>query len=438
MTIALLLANAGRSVAIVERERAGGECAFWACVPSKVLLRSVQPCAEAPRVPGSRRAVTGSASYPDAAGWRDEMIDHLDDTEQRRTLTSAGVRFVAGNAKITAPGRLVAGDEEFHYRTLVIATGSRPQIPPVEGLDRIDWWSSREATTAAAVPARLAILGAGAIAIELSQVYARYGSEVTIVAPDPHILASESERCAAIVAETLAADGVRFALGHEAKRVEPRGEGANLILDDGSRIETDRLLIATGRAPNLEDLGLEVLGIGLPDGKVKIDDQCRVTENVYAVGDVTAVAMFTHLAKYQARVAGAAILGRPSRADYAAIPRCVFTDPALASVGATKKRARESGIDAVDALGGYDEITLGTIFAEGGAPGAIEIVADRAAGIVIGGTVVGPMAPEMIGAVSVAIRTRASFETLLDVIAPYPTFSESFYNAVDRIAEALR
>ena len=227
-------------------------------------------------------------------------------------------------------------------------------------------------------------------------------------------------------------------LGREAKRVETHGDATILSLDDGSQVETDRVLVAAGRIRRLDEIGLDRIGVIPHDGRLHIDEQCRVAENVYAIGDVTAVGMFTHLAKYQARIAGAAILGRASRARYDAIPRCVFTDPGMASVGMTKEQAAKAGIDAIDALATYDEVTLGTLFAKDGAPGAMEIVADRAGRAIVGGTVVGPMAPEMIGPVSIAIRARASLETLLDVIQPYPTFSESFYNAVDRIAEALR
>jgi len=424
------LGEAGKRVAIVERERVGGECAFWACAPSKILLRSEEPYAHSTRVPGSREAVTGKPSFAHAAAWRTESVSAYDDSEHVPFLRDRGVRLFRGTAEVKQRGGVLIDGESYACGTIVIATGSEPSIPKIDGLDRDRCWTSREATAAGDVPRRLAILGAGAVGMELGQVFARYGSQVTIIDAQPQAVPTEEPGAAKTLTEALQADGVEFRLGTKARRVDMSGPELTIGLERGDPVKADKLLIASGRVGRLGWVDARALGLKVHASSIVVDQQCRAAEGVFAVGDVTGVAMFTHVAKYQGHVAAAAILGKEARASYDAVPRAVFTDPELGAVGKTAAQAREANIDCAVAETPLTSAARANLYFEKPVAGSIVLVADKARKVLVGASITSPMATEMLGMASTAIKSQTPIATLLDLVQPFPTFSEAFLEAL--------
>ncbi|MDQ6779645.1 MAG: NAD(P)/FAD-dependent oxidoreductase, partial [Candidatus Eremiobacteraeota bacterium] len=413
------LGDAGRRVAIVESERVGGECAFWACVPSKVLLRSEEPANAARRVPGSDAALSGCASFAQASTWRDESVSNYDDTEHVPFLRDHHVTLIRGEARVDEPGIVRVGEQRIAYKTLVIATGSDPLIPDIPGLGGGKAWTPREATAAKTVPERLAILGAGPVGVELGQVFARYGSKVTLIEPGAAILSHEEPETGALMAAMLAGERVDVLTGRHARSVEFRSGGVSITVDDDRTLEADTLLIAAGRVARSGNFNAQALGLRLRKGAIAVDDRCRATDNVYAIGDVNGISPFTHVAKYQARVAGDAILGKMTRARYDAVPRCTFTDPEIASTGLTERQARERNAGCKVAKVDLTSAARASLYFDKEAPGFIKLVADSATHALVGATIMGPMASEMIGIASTAINQRTSVEDLLQTIQPF-------------------
>ncbi|HEY5094586.1 MAG TPA: NAD(P)/FAD-dependent oxidoreductase [Candidatus Eremiobacteraceae bacterium] len=428
-----------RRVAVVERERVGGECAFWACVPSKVLLRAEQPVTDGKRVPGSKPLSDERPDFAQAAAWRTTMVDQYSDAIHASELAKAHVDLLRGTARIESAGIVSVDGERYRAKHIVIATGSTDAIPDIQGLNDCPYWLSRDATAADAVPERLVVLGGGPVGVELGQMFARFGAEVVLIESSSHIIHNESAGIAEILTQLLKNDGVTISTGAKAVSVACDESSVSVHLDNGKTISASKLLVATGRKARTVDLGLELVGITVDDGgNIPIDDSCRAAADVYAVGDVTGKAMFTHTAKYQSRIAVAAILGHPEKSSYDAVPRCIFTDPEVASVGKTQEQAREAGIDAIYARVNFDEITRPALYFEDIAKGAVELIADKTTRRLIGGWIVGPMASEMTGFISLAIQSGAEFDTLLSIIQPYPTFSEAFFVAVDRLATQVK
>lgn len=424
------LAEAGRSVALVEALRVGGECPYVACMPSKALLR-----AAAVRRLVKRAADVGACSvapaldsdedgFAAAVAWRDRVSAGGDDAEAATALEARGVTLVRGRGVVESAGVVEVGGERFGYRDLVVATGSSAQWPSVEGLADVPTWTSDQALLSAERPSSLVILGGGPVGCELAQVYARFGVEVTLVDDGDRLVAREEAGVTERLAEVLGADGVRLRLGVTVERAEAvaGGSRARLILADGSAVEADRVLVATGRTPTVAGNGLEGLGIEAgPDGGVEVGDDCRVVghDHVWAAGDVTAIAPFTHTANYQARVVVSNLLGRPARADYRAIPRAVYTDPPVASVGIL------DGEGLVTAT--MDVGQTARAAAEGaGGGGRLVLAADRERGVLVGAAAIGPHADEWIGEAVLAIRAEVPLAVLADVVHAFPTFSEAF------------
>ncbi len=434
------LAQGGmRRVAIIERERVGGECAYWACVPSKVLLRSEQALADAKRVPGSRPHNEVRPNFARAAAWRTAMVDQYDDADHASKLAEAHAQLLRGTAHIEGPGIVSVDGDQYRTKNIIIATGSTDEIPDIDGLQQGPYWLSRDATAAGEVPKRLVILGGGAVGIELGQMFARYGSEIVLIEAASHILSNESAGIAEIMSDVLKKDGVEICVGEKAVSATFENNAVNVQLDNGRSVSGAKLLVAAGRRARTADLGLENIGIKLDDrGNIPIDATCRAAPDVYAVGDVTGKSMFTHTAKYQSRIAVAAMFQHDCRASYEAVPRCIFADPEIAAVGATLEQARGAGIDTICARVTFDEITRPAIYFEDGAVGAIELVCDRTKERLIGGWIVGPMASEMTAFMCMAIQGDIAIDALLKVVQPYPTFSEAFYVAVDRLANAIQ
>ena len=434
-----VLADGGMEVGIAERERVGGECSFWACIPSKTLLRPGEALEGARHAPGAREAIERSLDAAAAFEWRDFQVSGYDDEaspSHAPWLRDKGIELHRGDATILGPGRIRVGDVEVESERIVLATGSAPIIPPVDGLRDVDYWTNREGTGLKRVPESVIVLGGGPVGVELAQALRRFGAEVSIV-EGRRLLAREGEQAGEAIGKQLEREGIELHLGVHAKRVATAGgSGVEVELDDGTRISAEHILVATGRRPRVEGLGLDAIGIAGDDGHVEVDERLRTrADNVWAIGDVTGVALFTHVGKYQARVAAADMLGQDARADYRALPRVTFCDPQVAGAGMTEQQAHDQGIELAIGradIGGvartstytrdYDELD-----------GFLTLLADRRRKVLVGAYAVGPEAGEWLQQATLAIRAEVPLEVLRDTIQPFPTFSEIFVTALGEL-----
>ncbi len=406
-------------ITLVEAGLVGGECSYFACMPSKALLRPPEALAAARLVPGAAEAVTGTIDVARAFWHRDQVTGGVDDSSQEQWLADRDVELVRGRARIAAPGAVEVDGSLIAYGRLLIATGSVPSIPPIPGLDEVEYWTNREATTTHEVPGRLIVIGAGPVGCELAQAFRRMGAAVTVVDQADRLLPRDHPDAGKLLADVLEGEGVSLRLGGAIDRVEP---GVRMRLGDGSSIDADRLLIATGRHANVEGLGLETLGVTISRRGIEVDEQLRAAENVWAAGDVTGIAMFTHVGKYQARLAAASMAGHDVRADYRAVPAVTFTDPQVASVGDT------SGEGAV--VGERGLVARHSTYERPKRPGFLKVFADPKRRVLVGAVAVGPEAGEWLGQLTLAIRAEVPVAVLLETIQPYPTFSEAVQFAV--------
>ncbi|MGH3023855.1 MAG: dihydrolipoyl dehydrogenase family protein [Gaiellaceae bacterium] len=409
-------------VVVVEHELVGGECSYWACIPSKTLLRPLEVLYRAKRAPGAAEAI----STVDAARvfqWRDEVAEK-DDSSHARWLDKQGAELVRGTGVVAEPGLVRVDGRELPYDHLLVATGSLPVTPPVDGLAEANHWGSREATSESVVPESLAVVGGGAVGCELAQLYARLGSHVTLVQSGPHLLPRNDPEAGEILAETFREEGIELRLGAKATRVEG-GDGSHfrLELEGEEPVEAERLLVATGRKPHVEGFGFEQLDITIEKKGIVVDERLRAGEGVWAAGDVTGVALFTHVGKYQGRIAAANVAGGDARADYTAIPAAVFTDPQVASVGET------SGEGAVTSSWKIESVSRTSTFQKPKRPGLLKLYADPERRVLVGATAVGPEAGEWIGQLTLAVRASVPVDVLRDTIQPFPTFSEAVHFA---------
>ena len=429
-TGALLAAK--KRVAVIERELIGGECAFWACIPSKVLLRSPEVRADAAKTEG---VATPGLEWPATAAYRDEAINHLDDEGSVRDYEQQGATVFKGVGCITGRGAVEVNGQMLHADHIIIATGSDSAIPPIKGLDTVPYWTNREATTLREIPRRVVIVGGGPVAIELGQMLARFGSHVTLVQSADRLINREDERVSALIADALATDGITIHTGREAKAARRNGDTTIVTLDNGGELAADALIIATGRIPRVQGIGLESLAIA-PDEKtgVRVDEHCRVTEGVYAVGDVTNIAPFTHVAQYQGRVAAANILGAPTRADYRVIPRVVYSDPEIAAVGLTAAQAEKQGMHIVTAEVNMAETLARPKTYGRNVRGTLGLVADKERGVLVGAWAVAPLAGEWLQMASIALRAEIPLTTLRDTMFQFPTFAEALWYGVDKLS----
>lgn len=412
---ALRRRDADVSITLVERELLGGECTYWACMPSKTLLRAPELVAASTRTPG---VTAGSLDPERIFWWRDQVVENLDDEGHADWVAGLNVDLVRGTGRVARPGVVEVDGREIEFEKLVVATGSSPTLPPLEGFEEIDYWTNREATTAREIPGSLVVIGAGPVGCELAQFFARVGSQVTLLDIVDRVLPRDDPDAAEIIAEQLGEDGIELRLGAPAERVEP---GVRLRFGDGSTVEAERLLIAAGRTANARDLGLDQLGVEISKQGVEVDERLRAAENVWAIGDVTGIAMFTHVGKYQARVAAADIVGEDVRADYRAIPAVTFTDPQVASVGTTQGDGLVSSRWRLPARASTYERPKRN--------GFLKLFADPERRVVVGGVAVGPEAGEWLQQVTLAIRADVPVDVLRDTIQPYPTFSEAVHFA---------
>lgn len=407
-------------VVLVERELVGGECSYFACMPSKALLRPVEALAAAARAPGAAEAVSGRPDPERVFWWRDQVVDGLDDAAQERWLASRDVKLVRGRGVVVEPGVVEAGGERIAYDRLVIATGSVAAIPPIPGLADLDYWTNREATTTREIPESLIVIGGGAVGCELAQFFNRMGSRVALVDVAERLLSREDPEAGELLHSLLADEGIEIVLGAEIVRAE---SGFALELADGSRLEGERLLVATGRRANVEGLGFERLGLEISRRGIEVDERLRAADGVWAIGDVTGIAMFTHVGKYQARIAAADMTGAPAAADYRAVPRVVFTDPQVAAVGTT------DGDGLVESTWRIDATARASTYERPKRPGFLKLVADPRRRVLVGAVAVGPEVGEWLQQVTLAIQAEVPVDVLRDTIQPYPTFSEAVHFA---------
>ena len=431
------LADAGWRVAIAERHLIGGECSYYACMPSKALLRPADVLAEAQRIPG---VPTGHGELEPQAvlDRRDEVIHGLDDSVQLPWLEERGIDLFRGDARFGGERRVLIGDEVLvAERAIVVATGSKAAMPPIDGLDGVEAWNNRDATTAKQVPESMIVLGGGPVGSELAQAWASLGTAVTLIEGGPHLLSREEDFAGEEVAASLRERfGVDVRTGALVEKVEAGGAGVVATLKDGSSAEAAEILVAVGRVPNTAELELEAAGVA-PDehGFLETDERLRVdgSEWIYAIGDVNGRALFTHMGKYQAWVATENLLGRPVEAvtEEIGAPRVTFTDPQVAAAGKTLEQAREAGIDA-RAVDVPTDGTAGASFQGKGTGGTARIVVDQAREVIVGATFTGFETADFLQAATVAIVAEVPISKLRHAVPPYPSRSEIWLKLLEK------
>ncbi len=413
------LAGGGLRVAVVERERVGGECDFWACIPSKTLLRPGEALQAAREAPGAAEAVSGGVHPEGAFEWRDFMVSGYDDAAHAAYLETQGIGVLRGSGRLAGAGRVEVGDETYAAEHVVIATGSDPVIPPVPGLGELDGvWTNREVTALTEVPRRLLVLGGGPVGVEMAQAVHRLGASVALVEGMDHVLPREPRPLGDALGTALSADGIELHFGEQATAVRREGDDYVLEFADREELRGDRLLVATGRRPRVDGIGLDTVGVEPTRQGIPVDARLRVTDGLWAIGDVTGVWPLTYIGKYQGRVAAANILGGDRAANYDAVPRVVFTDPQAAAVGEP-----EGALSATVRLPDVPRTSTYTrAYAE--SPGFMTLLSDGER--LTGAYALGPEAGEWLQQATVAIRARVPLPVLFDVIQPFPSFSEAF------------
>src|SRR5215204_214199 len=420
------LADGGLRVAIVERERVGGDCDYWACIPSKTLLRPGEALQAARDAPGAREAVNGGVRPEAAFEWRDFMVSGYEDGAKAHYLGSKGIELLRGAARLAGAGRVEIDGTEHSAEHVVLATGSDAVVPPVPGLRELDGvWTNREATGLTEVPRRLLVLGGGPVGVEMAQAVRRMGASVALVEGMDHVLPREPKPLGDALGSALEADGIELHFGEHASGV--RRDGGEYVLEFEGRDELrgDQLLVATGRRPRTHGLGLETVGVEPTRQGIPVDERMRVTEGVWAIGDVTGVWPLTYIGKYQGRVAAANILGGERAANYDAVPRVVFTDPQAAAVGAA-----DGPLTATVPLSEVPRTATYTR-AYANSPGFMTLVSDGER--LRGAYALGPEAGEWLQQATVAIRAGVPLDVMEDVIQPFPTFSEIFLHALTEL-----
>ena len=417
------LAEGKLNVALVERELVAGECSYWACIPSKTLLRAGEALAEARAVDGTAKAVCGPIDVADALAYRNYMVSDWKDDGQVKWLDDTGIDLFRGDGRITGQGEVTVGDETHSATHIVLATGSDPVMPPIPGLDELEGvWTNREATAVKEIPKRLLVLGGGPVGVEMAQALRRLGAQTVLVEGAEHVLSREPRPLGEALGKALERDGVELHLGMHASRAARDGDDYVLTFDDGLELRGDKLLVATGRRPRI-DVGLQALGVEPGSKGIPVDATMAVegAENVWAIGDCTGVWPLTYVGKYQGRVAAANILGTETRANYDAVPRVVFTDPQAASVGEP-----DGPVTATVQLA--EVARTATYTREWEDAGFMTLVSDGER--LTGAYALGPEAGEWLQQATLAIRARVPLDVVRDTIQPFPTFSEAFLHAM--------
>jgi pyruvate/2-oxoglutarate dehydrogenase complex dihydrolipoamide dehydrogenase (E3) component len=432
--VAGTLAKAGLHVTGVEPRLVGGECPYFGCVPSKMMIRAANVIAETRRVP----LLAGTSSViPDwskvALRIREEATDYWDDKVAVDRFTGKGGHFVRGAGQIAGPGQVVVGDETFTARRgIVINTGTDPAIPPIEGLAGTPYWTNRDIVQAEEVPKSLIILGGGAIGAELAQVFARFGTEVTVVEAQSRLLPLEEPESGELLERVFTAEGIKVCVNAPAERVSHHGDRFTVHLGQAA-LMAERLLVATGRKVDLVSLGVGSIGLDEHARVIATDEWMRAADGVWAIGDITGKGQFTHMSMYQADIAVRDILGHGgASADYSAVPRVTFTDPEIGSVGLSEAQAREAGFNVRAACTQVPYSARGWIH-KAGNEGLIKVILDTERGVLLGATSAGPTGGEVLSALQVAVRAQVPVATLRNMPYAYPTF----YRAIEEALKAL-
>jgi dihydrolipoamide dehydrogenase len=439
--VATLLAEVGRTVALVEGLRVGGECPYVACMPSKSMLRGARMHHNdvVARLVADTTVPThdyDDGAFLEAIRRRDEIADHRDDHGAAAALASAGAHLVRGRGEVLRDGVVAVGDRQLGWTDLVIATGSQPAIPDIEGLAEVPTWTSDQALSATHRPSSVLVAGGGPVGCELAQVFARFGTTTTLVEAGPQVAGREQPQVAHRLAEVLRDDGIDIRLSTTILKVEPSDRGVGASLSDGTNVNAERIILATGRRATTSGLGLEILDIEVDDaGAIPVDHHCRVPghPHVWAAGDVTGIAPFTHTATYQARVIVDNLLGEDRSASYIAIPRAIYTDPPVASVG--RNADPDSDDSLITAVMDLDQTARAAI--DGPTGGILVLTADRARGVLVGAAAIGPNVDAWLAEATLAIRAQIPLAVLNDVVHAFPTYGEAFEPALHDLLALL-
>jgi pyruvate/2-oxoglutarate dehydrogenase complex dihydrolipoamide dehydrogenase (E3) component len=421
--LSLRLLGAGLKVVGIEASLVGGECAYWACLPSKMMIRAANLLQEAYRIDGmAGRAQVAPDWAPVAARVRAEATGGWVDSVAVKRFEDRGGQLVHGYGRLKGPRTVDVGDRSFTARRgVVIATGSRPAIPPIPGLAEVDYWTTHDVIQAERLPKSLIVLGGGAVGCELGQVLSRFGVKISIVEAADRLLPAEESEASEVVAAAFGSEGIAVHTGEAARQVASRNGSIVVTLDGGLEVAGERLLVATGRRVDLSGLGLESVGLDASEPFLQVDERMRAGDGIWAMGDVTGKALFTHVALYQSAIVAADILGEahpPARYD--AVPRATFTDPEVGAVGMTEAQALAAGRDVVVIVKKLPYTFRGWLHAANG--GIYKLVADRTTGALIGATAVGPHGAEMLGLLSLAVHARLPLADLRSMIYAFPTF----------------
>ena len=419
------LAEGGLRVAIVERELVGGECSYWACIPSKTLLRPGEA------VHGAREAAASAeVDVEEVLAWRDFMVSDYSDDGQERWLAENGIDLLRGSGRLAGTGVVEVDGEPHTAEHIVLANGADPIVPPVPGLRELEGlWTNREVTGMKAVPRRLLVLGGGPVGVEMAQAVRRLGGEVVLIEGGEHLLSREPASLGEALGAVLRGEGIELVLGVHAAAARQDGSEYVLELDDGRELRGDRILVATGRRPRVDGVGLETVGIEADGGGIPVDAQLRAGERLWAIGDVNGAWPLTHVGKYEGEVVAANILGEPREVDYEAVPRVTFTDPQAASAGATEGRFSAT----VSVSGVAKTATYTRAYAESN--GFLTLLSDGKC--LTGAYALGPEAGEWLQQATLAIRARVPLEVLRDTIQPFPTFSEIYVGCLKALRREI-